>query len=459
MENKDVDLLWEAVVVDLMPMISTVSYQIWISGVKPLKIYNNKLVLSVQLHSNKTQLDNVYRDKIVKCIRKNSDFVDDFIVVLQDEESSLEESQAQPLAENAEKSTAQAEDAPFESTRFKSSFTFDNFVVGESNQLVYAAAKTVAEEPGKRYNPLFIYGGVGLGKTHIMHAIGNYIASTRPDLKVRYAAAETFTNDFIESIRTNKDSGLNRKFRDNYRNVDVLMLDDIQSIAKKPGTQEALFHTFNYLIDNEKQIVFSSDRHPSLLNNIEDRLISRFAAGITVDISPPGIETRIAIVQRKAYERRFHISAECVEYIAEKIDTNIRELEGALNKVAFYCEMNKLAADSTDVVRAALRDEIEEGGRALDYEDILDACASYFGVRRDDITGTRRSKQIVAARQMAVYLIYDILGLPLAEIGTYIGGRDHTTIGYARDKIDQLRREDPIVERQLQDIRAKLGKA
>ena len=293
MENKDVDLLWEAVVVDLMPMISTVSYQIWISGVKPLKIYNNKLVLSVQLHSNKTQLDNVYRDKIVKCIRKNSDFVDDFIVVLQDEESSLEESQAQPLAENAEKSAAQAEDAPFESTRFKSSFTFDNFVVGESNQLVYAAAKTVAEEPGKRYNPLFIYGGVGLGKTHIMHAIGNYIASTRPDLKVRYAAAETFTNDFIESIRTNKDSGLNRKFRDNYRNVDVLMLDDIQSIAKKPGTQEALFHTFNYLIDNEKQIVFSSDRHPSLLNNIEDRLISRFAAGITVDISPPGLREAV----------------------------------------------------------------------------------------------------------------------------------------------------------------------
>ena len=447
--------MWEAVVVDLMPMISTVSYQVWFSNVKPLKFYNNKLVLSVKLHTNKKQLDNTYRDMIVKCIRKNSDYIDDFIVVLEDEEKEITESPA-PLAAEVK---AEAPAEKFESTRFKSSFTFDNFVVGDSNQLVYAAAKTVAEEPGKRYNPLFIYGGVGLGKTHIMHAIGNFIAAAKPELRVRYAAAETFTNDFIESIRTNKDSGLNKLFRDNYRNVDVLMLDDIQSIAGKPGTQEALFHTFNYLVENEKQIVFSSDRHPSLLNNIEDRLISRFASGITVDISPPGLETRIAIVQRKAYSRRFHISQECMYYIAEKIDTNIRELEGALNKVVFYCEMNKVAADSVDVIREALRDEIEEGGRALNYEDIIAACATYFGVKSDDITGSRRSKQIVSARQMAIYLICDILGLPLAEIGTYIGGRDHTTIGYTRDKMDKLRREDPIVERQIQDIRAKLGKA
>ena len=447
--------MWEAVVVDLMPMISTVSYQVWFSNVKPLKFYNNKLVLSVKLHTNKKQLDNTYRDMIVKCIRKNSDYIDDFIVVLEDEEKEITESPA-PLAAEVK---AEAPAEKFESTRFKSSFTFDNFVVGDSNQLVYAAAKTVAEEPGKRYNPLFIYGGVGLGKTHIMHAIGNFIAAAKPELRVRYAAAETFTNDFIESIRTNKDSGLNKLFRDNYRNVDVLMLDDIQSIAGKPGTQEALFHTFNYLVENEKQIVFSSDRHPSLLNNIEDRLISRFASGITVDISPPGLETRIAIVQRKAYSRRFHISQECMYYIAEKIDTNIRELEGALNKVVFYCEMNKVAADSVDVIREALRDEIEEGGRALNYEDIIAACATYFGVKSDDITGSRRSKQIVSARQMAIYLIYDILGLPLAERGTYIGGRDHTTIGYTRDKMDKLRREDPIVERQIQDIRAKLGKA
>ena len=447
--------MWEAVVVDLMPMISTVSYQVWFSNVKPLKFYNNKLVLSVKLHTNKKQLDNTYRDMIVKCISKNSDYIDDFIVVLEDEEKEITESPA-PLAAEVK---AEAPAEKFESTRFKSSFTFDNFVVGDSNQLVYAAAKTVAEEPGKRYNPLFIYGGVGLGKTHIMHAIGNFIAAAKPELRVRYAAAETFTNDFIESIRTNKDSGLNKLFRDNYRNVDVLMLDDIQSIAGKPGTQEALFHTFNYLVENEKQIVFSSDRHPSLLNNIEDRLISRFASGITVDISPPGLETRIAIVQRKAYSRRFHISQECMYYIAEKIDTNIRELEGALNKVVFYCEMNKVAADSVDVIREALRDEIEEGGRALNYEDIIAACATYFGVKSDDITGSRRSKQIVSARQMAIYLIYDILGLPLAEIGTYIGGRDHTTIGYTRDKMDKLRREDPIVERQIQDIRAKLGKA
>ena len=452
------NILWEAALVDLSRVISTVSYQLWLSDVKPLKIFNNKLVLSVKLHSNKTQLDNVLRDKIVACIRKNSDFVNDFMVVLQSDEQNLEEAESAslPLAEEAEKEETESAAA---SSRFKSSFTFDNFVVGDSNQLVFAAAKTVAEEPGKRYDPLFIYGGVGLGKTHIMHAIGNYISATRPQLRVRYAAAETFTNDFIESIRTNKDSGLNRKFRDKYRNVDVLMLDDIQYIANKPGTEEALFHTFNFLIENEKQIVLSSDRHPSLLKNIEDRLISRFASGLTVDIAPPGLETRIAIIQRKAYGRRFHISSECMYYIAEKIDTNIRELEGALNKVAFFCEMNKVTADSIDVIREALRDDIEEGGRALNYEDILDACAAYFGVRRDDITGSRRSKQIVSARQMAIYLIYDILGLPLADIGACIGGKDHTTIGYTRDKIEKLRREDPIVERQIQDIRAKLGKA
>lgn len=455
MENKNVNLLWESVMVDLMPMISTVSFQVWFSSVKPLKVYNNKLVLSVKLHSNKKQLDNTYRDMIVKCIRKNSDYIDDFIVVLEDEEQLPEELSAAAAAEP----TPAADTESSGSTHFKASFTFDNFVVGDSNQLVYAAAKTVAEDPGKRYNPLFIYGGVGLGKTHIMHAIGNYLLSARPGLKVRYAAAETFTNDYIESIRTNKDSGLNKQFRDKYRNVDVLMLDDIQFIAGKGGTQDALFHTFNYLVENEKQIVFSSDRHPSLLNNVEDRLISRFASGITVDISPPGLEMRIAIIQRKAFGRRFHISRDCVYYLAEKIDTNVRELEGALNKVAFFCEMNKVAADSVDVIREALRDEIEEGGRALNYEDIIAACAAYFGVKSDDITGSRRSKQIVSARQMAIYLIYDILGLPLAEIGTYIGGRDHTTIGYARDKIDKMRRDDPIVERQIQDIRAKLGKA
>lgn len=299
---------------------------------------------------------------------------------------------------------------------------------------------------------------MGLGKTHIMHAIGNYITAERPNLKVRYAAAETFTNDYIDSIRTNKDSELNRKFRDNYRNVDVLMLDDIQFIANKPGTQEALFHTFNYLIQNEKQIVFSSDRPPSMLNNIEERLTSRFASGITVDIAAPGLETRIAIVQKKAYSKRFHISAECMYYLAEKIDSNIRELEGALYKVIFYCELKRVTADSIEVIREALHDEINEV-KALNYSDILNACAEYYGVGRAEIVGSKKNKQIVTARQMAIYLIYDILGLPLATIGTYIGGRDHTTIIHARDKIEKQRKDDPIIDRQIQDIRAKLGKA
>ncbi|MCI8325037.1 MAG: chromosomal replication initiator protein DnaA [Clostridia bacterium] len=453
MENRDVNLLWESVKADLAPKISTIAYQVWVSGATPLRIYNNKLVLSVELRKTKIQLDTVFRDKIVDCIRKNSDFVDDFIVITPDDAAEYgEETKSNLLADI---DTAAEEDT---STKFKAGFTFDNFVVGDSNQLVFAAAKAVAEAPGKRHNPLFIYGGVGLGKTHIMHAIGNYITAERPNLKVRYAAAETFTNDYIDSIRTNKDSELNRKFRDNYRNVDVLMLDDIQFIANKPGTQEALFHTFNYLIQNEKQIVFSSDRPPSMLNNIEERLTSRFASGITVDIAAPGLETRIAIVQKKAYSKRFHISAECMYYLAEKIDSNIRELEGALYKVIFYCELKRVTADSIEVIREALHDEINEV-KALNYSDILNACAEYYGVGRAEIVGSKKNKQIVTARQMAIYLIYDILGLPLATIGTYIGGRDHTTIIHARDKIEKQRKDDPIIDRQIQDIRAKLGKA
>ncbi len=424
----------------------------WFNSLQPLTVAYNKLIIVSPLKSNKNTIYNNYRDIILEEIKKlNYTYINDFVIITPDEvsvyENHIQESKEEVNNDNIDSKSF-----------FNSDFVFDKFVVGQSNQVVYAAAKAIAEQPGTLHNPLFIYGGVGLGKTHIMNAIGNEILKKNKKAKIIYCTTEQFVNDYIDSIKNNKDNEQNRRFREKYRNVDILMIDDVQFLAGKTGTQEALFHTFNDLYQFKKQIVLSSDRHPKELTFLEERLQSRFASGLTVDISTPDLETRIAILQKKAFYKNVNLPIEVVYFIAEKIDSNIRELEGALQKVIFYCQLLGKEPNSIEIIKEALKDDIDVTTHILSMDTIVDATCSYYNVKKQDVIGKKKLKQIVMARQIAIYLIYDMMGVPLASIGSYFGGKDHTTIMYARDKIEDLIKEDNLINNQVKDIKNMIQK-
>lgn len=449
---EDCKKIWSELSIGISNHISTISYDMWFSSLEPLTIAYNKLIIVAKLKSTKQTIYKNYRDLILSEIKKlNYSYINDFVIITPDEisvyENQLEKDKEKPIEDNIESKNL-----------FNSDFTFDKFVVGQSNQIVYAAAKAIAKQPGTVHNPLFIYGGVGLGKTHIMNAIGNEILKNNKKTKIIYCTTEQFVNDFIDSIQNNKDNEQNRKFREKYRNVDILMIDDVQFLAGKRTVQEALFHTFNDLYQFKKQIVLSSDRHPKELTFLEDRLQSRFASGLTVDISSPDLETRIAILQKKAFYKNFNLPIEVVYFIAQKIDSNIRELEGALQKVIFYCQLLGKEADNIDIIKEALKDDIDVTTHILTMDTIVDATCSYFNVKKQDIIGKKKLKQIVMARQISIYLIYDMMGVPLATIGSYFGGKDHTTIIYARDKIEELIKTDNLIKNQVKDIRNMIQK-
>lgn len=449
---EDCKKIWNELLIGISNNISTVSYEMWFNTLEPLTIAYNKLIVVAKLKSTKNTINNNYRNLILDEIKKlGYSYITDYVIITPDE-ISIYENQIQEDKKEAAKESAENKSI------FNSDFTFDKFIVGQSNQIVYAAAKAVAAQLGTLHNPLFIYGGVGLGKTHIMHAIGNEILKTNKKVKIIYCTTEQFVNDFIDSIKNNKDNEQNRRFREKYRNVDLLMLDDIQFLAGKTGTQEALFHTFNDLYQFKKQIILSSDRHPKELTFLEERLQSRFASGLTVDISTPDLETRIAILQKKALFKNVNLPIEVVYFIAEKIDSNIRELEGALQKVIFYCQLLGKEPDNIDIIKEALKDDIDVTTHILSLDTIVDATCSYFNVKKQDIIGKKKLKPIVNARQIAIYLIYDILGVPLATIGSYFGGKDHTTIIYARDKIEDLIKTDNLVANQIKDIKNMIQK-
>ncbi len=430
--------------------ISTVTIEMWFNSLEPLTIVYNKLIIVAKLKSIKNTIYKNYRNLILDEIKKLNTCVDDFLIITPDEISVYEN--------QIKEDKAAFEKDETNSLLFDNNFTFDKFVVGQSNQIVYAAAKAVASEPGTLHNPLFIYGGVGLGKTHIMHAVGNEILKHNKKAKILYCTTEQFVNDFIDSIRNNKDNEQNKKFREKYRNVDILMLDDIQFLAGKTGTQEALFHTFNDLYQNKKQIILSSDRHPKELTFLEERLQSRFASGLTVDISTPDLETRIAILQKKAFYKSVNLPIEVVYFMAENFDSNIRELEGALQKVIFYCQLEGKAPDNIDIIKEALKDDIDVTNHILSLDSIVDATCSYYNIKKEEVIGKKKLKQIVQARQIAIYLINDLLGVPLATIGSYFGGRDHTTIIYARDKIEELIKSNNMIANQIKDIKNMIQK-
>jgi chromosomal replication initiator protein len=332
--------------------------------------------------------------------------------------------------------------------RLNPKYTFETFVIGSSNRFAHAAAVAVAEAPAKAYNPLFVYGDSGLGKTHLLHAIGHYAQSLYQGLKVRYVSSEEFTNDFINMIRDGKQDGFRRRYRD----VDVLLVDDIQFLENKEGTQEEFFHTFNTLHNASKQIVISSDRAPKRLVTLEDRLRSRFEWGLQTDVQPPELETRIAILRKKAVTDRLNAPPEALEYIASRISTNIRELEGALIRVTAFASLNRQSVD-LQLAEFVLKDLIPEAhGPEITAATIMGQTASYFGLSIDDLCGTSRSRVLVTARQIAMYLCRELTDLSLPKIGQQFGGRDHTTVMHADRKIRSLMAERRSIYNQVTEL-------
>ncbi len=332
--------------------------------------------------------------------------------------------------------------------RLNPKYTFETFVIGSSNRFAHAAAVAVAEAPAKAYNPLFIYGDSGLGKTHLLHAIGHYAQSLYHGVKVRYVSSEEFTNDFINMIRDGKQDGFRRRYRD----VDVLLVDDIQFLENKEGTQEEFFHTFNTLHNASKQIVISSDRAPKRLVTLEDRLRSRFEWGLITDVQPPELETRIAILRKKAVQEGLNAPPEALEYIASRISTNIRELEGALIRVTAFASLNRQSVD-LQLAEIVLKDLIPEAqGPEITAATIMGQTASYFGLSIDDLCGTSRSRVLVTARQIAMYLCRELTDLSLPKIGQQFGGRDHTTVIHADRKIRGLMAERRSIYNQVTEL-------
>jgi len=339
-----------------------------------------------------------------------------------------------------------------EGSRLNPKYTFDTFVPGSSNRFAHAAARAVAEQPAKAYNPLFVYGESGLGKTHLLHAIGHYARTLYAGMKVRYVSSEEFTNEFINSIRDDKA----KEFQRRYRDVDVLLVDDIQFLSGKVQTQEEFFHTFNTLHNANKQIVITSDLPPKQLQGFEDRMSSRFEWGLITDVQPPDLETRIAILRKKSAQERLTAPPDVLEYIASKMSTNIRELEGALIRVTAFASLNR-APVTLDLAEIVLRDLVTDAaGPEITANLIMTQTASYFGITMEDLTGASRSRVLVEARQIAMYLCRELTDLSLPKIGQQFGGRDHTTVMHADRKIRQLIAERRSLYNKVSDLTARI---
>jgi chromosomal replication initiator protein len=337
-------------------------------------------------------------------------------------------------------------------SRLNTKYSFDNFVIGSSNRFSHAAAVAVAEAPAKAYNPLFIYGGSGLGKTHLLHAIGHYAQSLFKGIRVRYVSSEEFTNDFINAIANNRGP----EFQSRYREIDILLIDDIQFLQGKDSTQEAFFHTFNTLHDHNKQVVVTSDLPPKQLTGFEDRMRSRFEWGLITDVQAPDLETRIAILRKKAASERIDINDEVVEYMASKVSSNIRELEGALIRVTAFANLNKTAIDMS-LTQTVLKDLVlSEETNIIAPGSIISLTAIFYQLSVEDLYGSSRSQTIALARQVAMYLCREMTNLSLPKIGQLFGNRDHTTVMYANKKISELMKERRSIYNQVTEITSRI---
>ncbi len=442
--DSNLDQIWESVLSLIKVELTEVSFNTWLKSIEPISLKEGKVILGAPNDFTKGILEgryiNLIRNAIKQITKENYDIS---FVVPGEEINVITQSPKEKL-----------EDKSIIKSQLNPKYTFNTFVTGKSNEFAHAASLAVAEAPAQAYNPLFIYGGVGLGKTHLMHAIGHFILSENPDAKVVYVSSEKFTNELINSIREYK----NEEFRNKYRNVDVLLIDDIQFIAGKEGTQEEFFHTFNALHENNKQIIISSDRPPKDIPTLEDRLRSRFEWGLTTDIQTPDLETRMAILRKKANLENLEMPDDVMLLIADKIHSNIRELEGALIKVVAYSSLTNKSI-TIELAEEALKDIISNHKSVEITVDLIkDKVSKKFGIRMDEFNSKKRTRAIAYPRQIAMYLTRDLTDLSLPKIGDEFGGRDHTTVIHACEKISNDILSDHMLRKKINDIIEELKK-
>lgn len=447
MEN--IDALWSQSLGKIEKKISKPSFETWLKSTKAHMLQGDILTVTAPNEFARDWLEERYSHLIAGVLLEltGEELEVKFIIPPNQGEDDIN---MRAPAKKAKKTADDQNDFPQHMLNTRN--TFDTFVIGSGNRFAHAASLAVAEAPAKAYNPLFIYGGVGLGKTHLMHAIGHYVLEHNPSAKVVYLSSEKFTNEFINSIRDNNAEA----FRNKYRSVDVLLIDDIQFLAGKEQTQEEFFHTFNTLHEESKQIVISSDRPPKEIPTLEDRLRSRFEWGLITDITPPDLETRIAILRKKAKAEGLDIPNEVMLYIANQIDSNIRELEGALIRVVAYSSLINKDINA-DLAAEALKDIIPSSKpKIISIHDIQRAVGEHYSVKLEDFKAKKRTKSVAFPRQIAMYLSRELTDSSLPKIGDEFGGRDHTTVIHAHDKISKLLQTDSQLQRQLKDIQDQL---
>ncbi|MGI6707111.1 MAG: chromosomal replication initiator protein DnaA [Clostridia bacterium] len=443
--NQQLTELWEKGLHLIKSELTEVSFNTWIKAIEPVSMTGDRLILQVPNDFTKGILEARYTALITNALEQISNVNYQLDFVLAGEEGGADHH-----------APAQSESSSFEEEKsvpmLNPKYTFNTFVIGNSNRFAHAASLAVAEAPAKAYNPLFIYGGVGLGKTHLMHAIGHYILSQSPHLSVLYTSSEKFTNELITSIQTNK----NVEFRNRYRNVDILLIDDIQFIAGKESTQEEFFHTFNALYEANKQIIISSDKPPKEIPTLEERLRSRFEWGLIADIQPPDLETRVAILRKKAEIENIEIENEILLYIASKIESNIREIEGSLKRVIAYSSLTNRTI-TIELAEEALKDFFTNNRpKKITPQLIQETVGEYFNLRVEDFKSKKRSRSIAFPRQIAMYLCRELTDLSLPRIGDEFGGRDHTTVIHACDKISNEIENDVSVRNVVSDLRKRI---
>lgn len=443
---ENIEDLWELTLKTIKEHISKPSFETWLRDTYANKLDEDTLTIAAPNEFARDWLEGRYTTLISDVLldltgaRLSIRFIVPNTKTTEDEVKPA----PKPVQEQVQKDNPK--------TMLNPKYTFDTFVIGSGNRFAHAASLAVAEDPARAYNPLFIYGGVGLGKTHLMHAIGHYVREHDPDANVLYLSSEKFTNEFINAIMDNKTID----FRNKYRNVDVLLIDDIQFIAGKESTQEEFFHTFNALHEENKQIIISSDRPPKEIPTLEDRLRSRFEWGLITDITPPDLETRIAILNKKAKAEGLDIPNEAMLYIANQIDTNIRELEGALIRVVAYSSMTNQDIDAA-LAADALKDIIPSSRpKVVTIPKIQEAVGEKYQIRLEDFAAKKRTKAIAFPRQIAMYLSRELTDFSLPKIGEEFGGRDHTTVIHAHEKISKALENDPALEKNIEELKEQL---
>jgi len=436
--NDNISTIWNETLLLLEEELTPLSFNTWIKTMIPKSIDNNTFVFTVPTSVCITMINGRFKDLIQNALLQVSGTHFEILLV----ENKKDLNSQTNLQEN-NNAISHVTGLPL-----NSKYTFDSFVVGNSNRFAHAASVAVAESPAMAYNPLFLYGGVGLGKTHLLHAIGNYIKENNPSSQIAYVSSETFTNDLIISIREKK----TEQFRNKYRNVDVLMIDDIQFIAGKVQTEEEFFHTFNTLYDANKQIIITSDKHPAEIKTLEERLRSRFEWGLIGDINTPDYETRVAILQKKAEIEGVFIKDEILKYIAEKITSNIRELEGVFNKVLAYRGLVNKEITMDVAIEALKYYEEHSGAKTVTPDIIIENCAKFYNIKKEDILGKRKTKEIAFTRQVSMYFLRELLGLSHQKIGK-IFDKHHSTVMHNINEIEKKLLDDNNFRLDIENLR------